>query len=169
MRLLSDDQKQAFLVFAMHCFQHDTTRLCQELSHIAALVTSVSTAYLFGHCASANALSLTILCAISRNPLLVKSCSCIIWAIFTGDFFNALSFVSAGCLVALATKSHCHSKLVCRVVTAILMSVLCSDSVASSIVGAWAGWWRPSFPPDASSLTAQEIQCTECGLSLIHI
>ena len=44
--LLKDDQMQAFLVFAMHCFQHDTTRLCQELSHNAALLTSLTTAYL---------------------------------------------------------------------------------------------------------------------------
>ena len=50
--LLKDDQMQALLVFTMYCFQHDTTRLCQELSHNAALLTSLSIAYLFSFFAS---------------------------------------------------------------------------------------------------------------------
>ena len=93
----------------------------------------------------------------------MKSCSCIIWAIFSCDLFNAVPFVSVSCLVAVATKTHCNSKIICRVVSSILMIVLCRDSVASSIVGAWAGWWRPGFPPDASSLAAREVPCTLCG------
>ena len=43
------------------------------------------------------------------------------------------------------------------------MGLLCSESMGTSIVGAWVGWWQPGFPPDAAPSPASDVSCAGCG------